>query len=408
MMPLRCTSLRWRAFAPAALCALGAGALGFALWLAAVQTAPVAAQSPFPGASPVSDCLVSAHTAVHPQLAQLPQVGGDEDPVLVSVRLHTSCRAAARPSHVALVVDRAVLAEGSADDMAGKLAALPADLQLGSQTYARIGRVDYDKLVRVRCPMTNDADVLSTCMVGTAPEGLAGTAEGLSGALGQTVDMLRSARATRYPPHVRGLDPLVESIVIVASEPSTSCPAAQQAVQQARDEGIDVDVLCAGGDCRDGCLASLALPGALHTDVDRDWPQVKGWIGNLVRSTELRVRQLQITEWMHPAFDVLPESLDASRVTYDTDSRRLQWDVEDVGSRVRYAYALRPLETGRHQVRRVQYPYKGSFVDTRGRVGSIHLGNPVISVIDHPPVRIQLPWLSRPGSRAGFRPFGSP
>jgi hypothetical protein len=307
-----------------------------------------------------------------------------------------------------LVVDRAVLAEGAAGDMARKLAALPADLQLGSQTYARIGRVDYDKLVRVRCPMTNDADVLSTCMVGTAPEGLTGTADGLAGALSRTMEMLRSARATRYPPHVSGLDPLVESVVIIASEPPSSCPAAQAAVQEARDDGVDVDVLCAGGACQDGCLASLALPGALHADVSRDWPQIQGWIGDRVRSTELRVRRLQISEWVHPAFDVLPESLDASRVTFDADSNRLQWDVEDVGSRFRYAYALKPLATGRHRVRRILAPYKGSFVDTRGRIGSIHLGNPVIAVIDYPPVRIQLPWLSKPGSRAGFRPFGSP
>ena len=374
--------------------------------------ATVTAQGGLPGLEPSSDCTVLTHTDAHPPMVVLPEAGGANDPVLLSVRMMATCRGPVRPSHLVLVVDRGLLDPEDPSDMAARLAALPDELRIGSKDYVRLGRVDYDKLAWGRCPMSNDSDTIRRCMDGRLP-GEAGTAEGLAAALADAILRIRSARATRYPPHENGIDPMEESIVLLAAEPAGDCVAAERSVREARDEGIDVDVLCAGGACQGGCLRSLAREGALHTNVDREWPQVASWIAHRMRSSELRIRRLTITEWVDEAFDVLPESLDAARVSFEPEQRRLQWNVEDVGRRFRYAYAVRPREEGLHTIRRHDEqgrrpPAKATWIDTRGRRGDFVLGNPTVRVLDSQPQRIQLPWLGRDLADTGLRPFGRP
>ncbi len=383
-------------------------AVGFAAW--SIAPAGVAAQG-LPDRSPLSDCVVRGQTDVSRRLIALPQDGSVGDPVQAVVTLRTSCRAPVQPAHIVLVLDRAVVAEERTGPAVASLRSIAQAIRSEDRTYARMALVDYDKLAREHCKLTNDPVALNDCLTERAAAGVRGTVAGLNAAVAQAMTTTRNARVIRYPPHHNGVDALDESIVVLADEPGEPCPIARELVEAARAEGVDVDVLCDRGDCFEphGCLASLALPNALHGGRDADWQQVEGWINSRIRSAELRVHAVSILEWVHPALDVIASTLDASAVSFVPADNQLQWTFRDIGARTRYSYAFRATRPGLIALRRDGWlPYRASYRDTRGRTGSVSLGNPSISVIDHAPFRALIPLGWRPDTRSGFRPLLSP
>lgn len=395
------SSLRLLAFltrrSAVALLALPSLALGLAA--AAHSPAPLAAQgtSGGIGVPDAKACRVRVHSTVRPSWARL------GDPVTVQTQLRFDCPAGERPYHLMLAVDRAALGDAvGAARFRAELAQLLLRMDLPGHPRARVGLVAFDQAAQTLCAPTGDQAALRACLDRlTLPAEAPTGREGLAAGLAEAHKALIVARSLAPPREDEA--PLREglSLLVTGVAADTACPAALQALRDARAEGIAVEPACLSGSCPDACLQSLTPVG--RGNPIPDWSEAAAWMQRQVWSTRATVWQLSLREQIPGALRVDPATFDPAGAHFDPLGRGLRWDFETFDQdELRISHALAAREPGTWPVRE-----SGQLLvqDSLGETTVLNLPRPRFTAFDREPAQVFLPRVSRE-TGASIQPFG--
>lgn len=401
MMRSRMSSLQLLAFLTrrSAVAELALLSLALGLAAAAHSPAPLAAQgaSGGIGVPDAKACRVRVFSTVRPSWARL----GEQ--VSVQSQLRFDCPAGERPYHLVLAVDRAALGDAvGAARFRAELAQLLLRMDLPGHPRARVGLVVFDRAAQTLCPPTGDQAALRACLDRLTPPAEAPMGrEGLAAGLAEAHKALILARALAPPREDEA--PLREglSLLVTGGATDAACPAALQALRDARSEGIAVEPACLSGTCPDACLQSLVPAG--RGDPMSGWSEAAAWMQRQVWSTRATVWQLSLREQIPGALRVDPATFDPAGAHYDPESRGLRWDFE-VFDRddLRIAHALSAREPGTWPVRE-----SGQLLlqDSLGETTVLNLPRPRFTAFDREPAQVFLPRLLRE-TGASIQPFG--
>jgi hypothetical protein len=379
----------------------GLAALGGIVGVAGTESMVRAERPEDPSAS---DCRVRADSSASPILIRL------GESVTVRTRLRLDCRERIRPYHLAIAVDAAAVAEDEPGEWGqAALSELADRLDLAANPRARVGVVAFDARARLLCSPTADPDKLDGCLERLRSD--SPPAEGFGG-LAEAIDEAAKALAlTRgaAPPRDNE-DPLREEILVLTGAGSSAaateayCAGVGRAVSLAREEGIEIGLVCLTGDCLNACLADAVAPGKVEPAAA--WPEAAQVYEQRVWSTRTRIRRVTLHEILPAQMQVDMTSFDPAGAIYDTQTHRLRWDLDAAGlDTVRVSYSVRPTLAGTWPVR---LSGQVVFVDTQGETGLLTLSVPQVAVVDGEPRRIHLPTvLLEPPTDRG-QPFVDP
>lgn len=387
------------------LAAAGAFALALALVAAALLPGLARAQ---PGRD--SPCGLHAAQPTAPALARL------RDRVTVSSRVDVSCPEERRHATLLLAMDAGAPlreppeeAPGSLPWGASALLDLGDRLELERHPLAALGIVAFGDGAHTACLPGLDRAALDDCAAdlalgrGVRPVPGPGLADGIDESLKQVLlQRLRRAEASPSPSPKPAVE-LIVAVVDPARYPlgSAACERARGALLAARDEGVEVDLVCEGEGCARSCLGTLA--GDPATNGPGSWSDAVGRMTRAALQTERRVAELTIFEHLHPSFTYL-SARGEHQPLYDERAHRLTWKIDMLERKsVTLSYAVAPKAVGTLPLRRRPIGGFAVFADSFDAGGTGVLRNPVISVVEEP-VTIALPIASRglPGSDKPF------
>jgi len=372
------------------------------------SAAPVAEAAGSPGSS---GCIARARSNPDHHLLDL------RSKLRVSTRVRFDCPAPVKPLHTVLALDAgAPHPEGTAPWLVSGLSGMAAGLRLDANPFARFGALSFDVYPEPLCDLAEAADgpELQRCLAraGAAVEREQVDNVAIGAAIVEaTRQLVRARDLHRAPieaPEERILVVFGAEAVDASSRTGAVCAAAADAVGAARAVGISTELVCVSGACSSSCMRSAVDDARYIAARSRaGWDMVADSLATDAWSTELRVRRLSITERLGDGFWYQRGSADPI-AAYNPHSHALEWHLDPDGRpTLSMAYAMAPARTGRMLIREATLGGVGTFLDTRGGTGVLHLGNREVGVFDGRLPRIFMPAVRRSPCSVCVRPDGA-
>lgn len=310
-----------------------------------------------------SACGVQARSHVAPPAVKLGELVTVLDDVVFS------CPQRRRPLHVALV---APWPPAAGTDRA--VAGLGAALDLSQNPWVAVGLVGYADSATLLCGVQPGDDRWAACL----EAGGAGTGGGSGGLAAAVYQGWKALALARRDPHLRQAEEPVREVMALllpGDEPTSgACAAARRELAAARDDGVDVSVICPTGSCPTDCVAAGAAPD--RRPPAETYDHLADRLATLAQASELRVARLTLRETVPAEFDIDETSLDPPATSGIPGAFTWHLPVPPAGE-VAIRFSARPRRTGNLVVAEAAYL---AFTDSAGRSGGAVLAPRRVSV----------------------------
>ncbi|MCB0215838.1 MAG: VWA domain-containing protein [Chloroflexi bacterium] len=305
-----------------------------------------------------SNCVAQPDKVAAPSEIELGET------VQVTLTLTDSCPQEVSPVDVMLVIDGS---ESMLDDqkIVNAKAAAKAFLDAMDLGQSRVGLVVFNEVAGLYSGLTQDEAYIRTRIDTITPSGRTN--------ISAAIDLAAQELRQQDRGLARAMIVLTDGINTVPTDP------VPVAAQRAKDEGVILVTICAGGQCDPGLPSAASSP-----DLFFDVPDASQ-LTELYRSLAGELQANAIVEWT--IRDVVPANMkyiDGSAVPTPDDVSRepngetvLTWRLSGVFPPAGLSYRLEPLETGLHPTNVVA---TGDFKDRRGLPGDVRFPVPRVLV----------------------------
>jgi hypothetical protein len=326
--------------------------LGLGLLLAAAVATglPLAARADGRGDPLVSACGVKVRSFVAPSAVKLGELVTVMDDVVFS------CPLRRRPLHVAVVAPWPPPAE--ADRV---VAGLGEALNLGGNALVAAGLVGYADTAGLLCAVRPGDGQWAECLDDSRRRAATGKGSaGLAEAIYQGWKALAMARLGQAEEPLRE----VMAVLLPTEAPAPGlCAAARAELAAARDDGIDVSLLCPTGGCPMDCI-SAGVPSDRRPPAET-FNSLAGRLATLAQASEQRAAWLTLRETIPPEFEVDESSMDPPATSGIPGAFTWHLSVPPSGE-VAIRFSARARRTGNLVVAEAAYL---AFTDSIGRSG---------------------------------------
>jgi len=351
-----------------------AAALGAAAVMAPAGLAPARAQER-------SACTPVVDKRADPSVPKVMNLG---ETTHVTLEFSATCPPEKAPTDVMLVMDTSA---SMADDRklvfaksaAKKFLGIVLEAASGGTPDSRIGLVIFNHQAGLASPLTYDIRVLEAKIDAMMPTGLTNISD--------AIDIGREELLKDPQGHKQAMIVLTDGVNTVPTDP------VPVAAQRAKDAGVLVITICAGGECDPGLQPAASRPD-LYYDVP-DASKLEEIYTQLAAVVQLNeVKSITVTDRVPKNMRYVPDSAvpAPSSVTREPSGETvLVWTLAGQFPPGGIGYDLEPLETGEHptNVRAV-----ADFVDRKGLPGGAEFPVPrVIVRADCPPVPLEVFFL---------------